>query len=260
MNRVLTIVFLFSCAALQAQMRYTRLVLQPKQKLAFEAQSDILVADTLILKDSAVIQLNNLRTENFIRTRVLRVEGTAFIMGGGAFGQPGRPGRPGASGQGPCQHGQNGQPGQNGLPGVSGVNLALYSDEVIIDKHLVINLSGGNGGSGGKGGRGGDGSTGTIHCNGGNGGNGGMGGKGGDGGNGGNFIFQGARALVLREWTGSKIIIRNDGGQPGSGGKGGLPGLGGPGPNRRYGRNGFTGPDGPAGLHGKPGTITFRTN
>ncbi len=241
-----------------AQMRYTKLVLEPKQKFAFSAQSDILVADTLILKDSAVLQLNNLRPENYIRSRFIHIEGMAIIQGNGMHGQPGRDGRAGLSGTGPCQNGRNGTAGQNGLAGAKGTDLILYCDNLVIDKQLVINLSGGAGGRGGNGGRGGDGSTGTVHCSPGQGGDGGAGGNGGNGGHGGNFTFQGARATTLSRWVGNKILIYTNGGQPGRGGQGGAAGLGGPGTGRSFGRNGLNGPDGLTGIGGKPGTVNFK--
>ncbi|MCX7636452.1 MAG: hypothetical protein N2044_01270 [Cyclobacteriaceae bacterium] len=253
-------VALLSVAAVFAQMRYEKLVVDRGKVFSYDIQSDILVADTLILKDSAVIQLNPLRSENIIRAKVIRVEGRAFIIGNGQNGQQGRNGRPGTSGQGPCRDGGPGLQAQNGLAGVNGTNLVMYCDNLIINKQLVINLIGGNGGNGGNGGAGGEGSQGTVHCNGGNGGNGGDGGRGGDGGQGGNFIFQGPHALSVKEELGKKLIIANDGGQPGRGGMGGLGGPAGLGPNRKNGKYGLAGAEGAMGTRGKPGTITFRTN
>lgn len=247
-------------AGAHAQIRYTKLVIPKGKTLTIDKISDILVADTLVLQDSAVIQLNTLRADNIIRAKLIRVEGTAYINGNGAHGQHGRNGRPGSSGQGPCKDGAPGFQAQSGLAGVNGVNLTIYCDDLVIEKKLIINLTGGNGGNGGNGGQGGDGSPGTVHCSGGNGGNGGNGGRGGDGGQGGNFLFQGLPALTVKEWLGDKLIVRNDGGQPGRGGQGGVGGSAGLGPNRRSGKNGLPGTDGAMGTRGRPGTLSFRIN
>lgn len=257
---VVVVALMLIPAQVYAQIRYAKLVVPKATKITIDKISDILVADTLILQDSAIIELNPLRTENIIRSRFIHVEGSAYILGNGANGQNGRNGRPGTSGQGPCKDGTNGYQAQNGLAGVNGVNLVMYSENLIIGKQLVISLEGGHGGHGGGGGAGGDGSPGTVHCSGGNGGNGGNGGKGGDGGWGGNFTFQGPDAFSLKELLGTKLIVHNRGGLPGRGGQGGVPGAAGLGPNNKNGRNGLPGTEGIMGAQGKPGTITFRNN
>jgi hypothetical protein len=241
------------------QIRYSRLEIKTGEVFSLGPQSDILVADTLILHDSSTIQLNVLRPENIIRANLIVVQGTSWINGRGRDGASGRSGRPGADGFGPCADGNDGAPGQNGLSGTPGINLIIYRNQLRIGKAWIIDLTGGQGGNGGNGGKGGDGSPGTAHCAGGNGGNGGAGGRGGDGGKGGSFIFQGPLAETVRALYPSRLIIRNEGGQPGRGGLGGNPGMAGLSPRQNNGKIGLNGPDGPFGRSGERGMVKFQT-
>ncbi|MDL5048598.1 hypothetical protein QQ054_21525 [Oscillatoria amoena NRMC-F 0135] len=243
-----------------SQIRTEKLVIKPKEVFKLESQSDILVADTLVMMDSSTILLNPLRAENYIRAKVIIAGRATSIMGNGANGANGRNGRPGTVAAGPCKNGSDGSAGTPGLTGVNGINLFLYFDRLVVNGQLTIILTGGRGGNGGTGGVGGDGSSGTVHCSGGNGGNGGNGGRGGDGGNGGNLLIQSSQALTVKEWAGTKLIVKNYAGTPGLGGKRGNPGSAGLGPSRRNGKDGIPGIEGAAGIRGKDGLVTFQTN
>ena len=153
-----------------AQVRVSRLVVEKDQTYSL-GQSDILVADTIIMKDGARILLNKLVRENVIRSKVIIIGKNCFIDGSGVSGAEGVKGRDGITPQGPCKDGTNGRNGGRGLDGGQGSHLFLYAEELRVNGKLTINLTGGNGGNGGDGGNGGGGGPGTIHCSGGDGGN-----------------------------------------------------------------------------------------
>ncbi len=257
MNRLVVLVCILLFAQLSvAQIRVGKLVI--KQGEAFDfGQSDILVADTLIMMDSSRIVLNKLKRENFIRAKVLVVGNHCSIDGRGVNGQPGRDGRPGVTQSGPCRDGLPGRDGSAGLDGMPGINLFLYLEKATVTGQLTINLSGGNGGRGGNGGNGGGGSPGTLHCNGGNGANGGNAGKGGNGADGGILTFNSEKNPALRNLVGSKIIVRYAGGVAGLAGKAGYHGGAGLGPSKRNGKDGEPGGDNIGGISGTQGSITF---
>ncbi|NJM25667.1 MAG: hypothetical protein HC859_09435 [Bacteroidia bacterium] len=170
--------------SLHAQVRVSKLVIKKNEHYEFK-QTDILVADTIIMMDSSRIILNKLKKENYIRAQLIIVGRHCIIDGTGVNGTTGNRGRDGDTPIGPCKSGENGRNGSRGLDGANGVDLFLYTTNLQIKGRLIINLGGGNGGHGGDGGNGGGGSPGTVHCNGGNGGFGGAGGGGGNGGAGG---------------------------------------------------------------------------
>ncbi len=242
------------------QVRVEKLVIKPGESFELDHQSDIIVADTIIMMDSSKIILNELKRENFIRTKVAIIGNHCSLIGVGFHGQPGRAGRPGNSLVGPCRDGSNGSNGTGGLSGGPGSNLFFYVDELKINGQLIIDLSGGNGGDGGAGGQGGDGSPGTVHCNGGDGAHGGDGGRGGEGGNAGSLMISSVNADIIRNWVGTKLIYKNYSGKAGQGGRGGYLGSAGLGPSRKNGKDGSPGSYGTNGTRGKDGTLTFEMN
>lgn len=218
--------------------------------------TDILVVDTLILRDSSRIVLNKKSKDNFIHVKQLVIGRGVVIDGRGRDGIRGIAGAAGSSPEGPCKDGAQGESGKPGTNGTGAVNLFLYIDELKLTGNILIDLAGGDGGDGGKGAKGVDGNPGTKLCQGGNGGNGGTGGPGGNGGNAGNLTITSRYGTDLRSMIGEKIKVRSYGGFAGVGGEGGLPGLSGLGPNRdgAPGKRGITGAQG---IPGKPGGIYF---
>ena len=157
MTRVLIVLLLLtvSCASL-AQVRVSKLVIESKDTFELK-NSDILVADTLVMKDSSTLVLNKLKRENYIRAQVVVIGNHCIIDGKGLNGQEGRNGTSGSTPFGPCANGTPGRNGGKGLDGTPGINLFLYIEDVKLTGKLIIDLSGGNGGRGGDGGSGGGG-------------------------------------------------------------------------------------------------------
>ena len=258
MNRIVVTLCLVLLVSLShAQIHINKLVIKRGECFSFE-ESDIVVADTLIMEDSSSIVLNRLKKENYLHTKVLIVGKKCSIVGNGLTGGPGRSGRSGASPLGPCKSATSGTQGGRGLDGTSGVNLFLYLDKITTKEPLVINLRGGNGGVGGKGGDGGTGTSGTVHCKGGDGGSGGNAGNGANGGTGGSLTIHcpaGLSESILKQ---TKVI--NMGGYFGQGGRGGYPGYAGSGPNRKNGKPGMPGAEGLEGGLGKNGAVSIVHN
>ena len=242
------------CLAAQAQVRVSKLVIQPHEIFHLDS-TDILVADSLIMMDSSRIRLNGLKAENFIRTNVAIFGKYCIIDGKGVHGKKGSDGTAGLTPVGPCRDGVPGRNGLRGLSGGTGINLFLYIDKIHVRGKLIIDLSGGNGGDGGNGGEGGGGSPGTNHCNGGDGGNGGNGGAGGDGGRGGVLTIGGRDAVITRALIGNLLGVKTSGGSFGYGGYSGVGGRPGLGPNKKHGRPGIKGRDGVYGRPGDSGTV-----
>lgn len=255
MKRALYLLLVVSSASL-AQVRVDKLVIDTGETY-YVHNTDIIVADTLIMMDSSRIVLNKLREENYLRARVAIVGQRCVIDGRGVAGVAGRDGAPGISPAGPCMMGTKGGDGGRGLDGKPGLHLFIYFDSLTVNGKLTIDLSGGNGGDGGDGGQGGGGSPGTRHCKGGDGGPGGNGGHGGSGGRGGNLTVGGDHVETIRVQLRAGVTVLNKGGSFGYGGiagPGGPPGLG------PAGKNGSTGPGGTDGDHGQPatnGTVLF---
>jgi hypothetical protein len=239
-----------------AQVRVDRLVIRPHETYTF-GNSDIVVADTLIMMDSSRIRLNGLKPENYIRARIAIIGKYCVIDAHGINGKRGVDGIAGATPIGPCQRGVAGRNGSRGLDGTSGINLFLYIDSLIIKGPLTIDLSGGDGGDGGNGGFGGSGSPGTKHCNGGDGASGGNGGNGGSGGAGGKLTLGASTVAGVRSRIGEEIKLYYKGGTFGYGGISGHGGAAGLGPNGRNGKSGSRGTDGSHGRPGNIGTILF---
>jgi hypothetical protein len=239
-----------------AQIHVSTLRIKANQKYTFE-QTDIVVADTLIMEDSATIVLNPLKRENYLHTKVMIIGKHCVIQGSGVNGKQGRAGRAGNSPVGPCKNATNGTAGGRGLDGTPGVNLFLYLDKITMEEPLIIDLHGGDGGEGGKGGNGGSGTSGTVHCKGGDGGVGGDAGNGANGGNGGSLTIHCPAAQ--EEFLGRNLKIRNFGGRYGKGGRGGYPGGAGLGPQRN-GKPGMPGAEGLDGGLGRNGTISIVGN
>jgi hypothetical protein len=251
--------FLLLPALLVAQIRVSKLVIKSKESFDL-GQSDILVADTLIMMDSSTLVLNKLKKENYIRAQVVVFGNHCTIDGKGIDGKTGRHGVSGVTPIGPCQNGTPGRNASKGLDGTQGINLFLYLEQVTIKGKLIINLSGGNGGRGGKGGDGGSGSPGTVHCKGGDGANGGNAGQGGNGANGGTLTLSSKKHPNIQEWIGNKILVKNGGGVAGGSGRAGYHGSAGLGPSRKNGKDGQPGIDSVSGLAGNKGTINFESN
>lgn len=243
------------------QVRISKLVINSKEVFQM-GTTDILVADTLVLMDSAKIVLNKLKRENYIRAQVAIFGEGGIIDGRGANGKNGRKGKEGETPYAPCTNGPNGKMGTKGLDGASGINLFLYFDNVIMKGKLTIDLSGGNGGNGGDGGMGGSGSPGTVQCNGGNGGDGGPAGQGGNGGDGGSIVFSCKQCANAASLVKNNFKIFIDGGAFGYGGRGGDNGLAGLGVSRKS-KNGMAGKfglDADTGKSGNAGSLKFESN
>jgi hypothetical protein len=251
----LLIAFTILTLSVSAQIRLDRLELKPRQEYKILG-SDILVVDTLIMRDSSRIILNKDKKENIINAKILIVGKGCMIIGRGVNGEAGKQGTPGIRQSAPCRNGGDGMEGSNGSLGTDGLNLSLYANNMKITGSLIIDLNGGDGGRGGNGGKGGDGGSGTRVCRGGNGGKGGDGGKGNNGLNGGSLLINCKACFDLHQIQGEKLIIRNYGGYAGLGGVGGLGGQAGLGP-LQDGRNGVRGLQGYDGKAGKLGTIKF---
>jgi hypothetical protein len=253
---LLLIIFQLLIAGAFAQVRVSKLVIKPKEVYTM-GQSDIIVADTLVMMDDSKIVLNSLKKENYIRVKVAIFGNNTTIEGAGVDGKPGLSGKPYNVPTGPCQNGQQGRNGMRGLDGGSGINLFLYIDKITANGRLVISLGGGNGGNGGDGGEGGGGSPGTLHCRGGNGGTGGNGGNGGNGGEGGTLTIGGNDVPAIKAMISNYIVLLNKGGNFGYAGISGPGGSAGLGPSKRNGRDGSRGIDGVNGRSGTNGTIRF---
>jgi hypothetical protein len=255
----IALVFFLTTSSLLAQVRVNKLVIKAKETYVL-AESDIIVADTLIMMDSSTLVLNKLKRDNFVRAQLAIFGNHCTIDGRGVNGKPGKDGKPGATPSGPCLDGSPGKDGSKGLDGTNGVNLFLYLETIKIKGRLIIDLTGGNGGRGGNGGIGGGGSQGTIHCLGGNGSNGGNAGQGGNGGNGGTFILNSKKTPAASQWIGNKIVVKIIGGISGPGGKRGYHGSAGLGPSRRNGKDGEPGLESKGGIAGLPGSTKFESN
>lgn len=260
MTRVLILLcLLFVANALCAQVRVGTLIIEKRDTFELK-NSDILVADTIVMKDSSRLVLNKLKPENYIRTQVMIIGNNCVIDGKGLDGQAGRDGSPGTTPFGPCSNGSPGRNGGKGLDGTPGINLFLYIEELALDGKLIIDLSGGNGGGGGNGGSGGGGSPGTVHCYGGDGGNGGNAGQGGNGANGGTLTLSSKKDPGIQNHIGSKINVYTHGGLPGIPGIVGSRGPAGLGPSRKNGKNGEPGMEAPDGYAGINGKVNFEKN
>lgn len=253
------ILILCSSLAVSAQVRISKLEIKSGEVYEI-VNSDILVADTLIMRDSSKIKLNQLKKENYIRAQVAIIGNDCIIEGRGVNGAAGRNGRDGNVPSGPCQNGETARNGVKGLDGVNGLNLYLYFDELHLKGKFFVDLTGGSGGNGGNGGNGGGGSSGTIHCKGGDGGNGGNGGSGGNGGNGGMLFVNCLKCLDVRAMMSKHLMLRNGGGHFGFGGRKGYAGPPGLAPNKKNGVKGLSGNDGPNGKPGEKGILNFEIN
>jgi hypothetical protein len=256
------LLFMLFSGPVLGQVRMNTLVIKPKQVYELKG-TDIIVVDTLILMDSAVLVLNRLKPQNFIHAKKLVFHRGSLIDGRGVHGIPGRNGRPGPSSSEPCSNGSEGRRGTDGTHGGKGIDLFLSFQDIELRGVPTLDVSGGDAGDGGNGGIGGGGGTGTRLCAGGSGGQGGPGTDGGNGGNAGTITFQAKRIPELRSMIGERIRIRNFGGHPGTGGEGGGGGYAGLNPagksalDGKPGRKGVKGKDGKP---GKPGAIHFLDN
>jgi hypothetical protein len=261
MNRFVAVVLGVSVAACaEGQIRLAKLVLEPKQVYELKG-TDILVVDTLVMKDSSKIILNKLKADNFIHAKAAVFYRGSMIDGKGVHGIRGRNGRTGISPSSPCTDGGLGTMGSEGTNGGAGTNLFLYFSDIILKGTLTIDVSGGDAGDGGNGGAGGGGGPGTRPCAGGNGGDGAAGAKGGNGGQAGNVTFNSKRIPELRSMLGDPLVIRNYAGNHGLAGEGGAAGFAGLSPvgnNKMDGKPGRKGPKGKDGVAGKTGAINFQ--
>lgn len=249
---------LFFVASSYSQIRVTKLVLEPKEKFVLE-KSDILVVDTLIMRDSSSIVLNLSKKDNFIHAKEVIVGASCTIIGHGNNGNSGAPGERGITARAPCRRGLPGANASEGAVGRDGVNLSLYFSNLKINGSMIINLNGGDGGDGAQGGVGGDGGPGTRVCVAGDGGKGGNGSNGGNGGSGGALSINCKNCDDLHLIMGHKLVVKNFGGLAGVGGDGGSGGHAGLGPGGD-GKNGFKGFNGAKAQRGKDGSVNLSTN
>jgi hypothetical protein len=249
---------LFAACNCCAQIRLTKLVLEPKEKFIME-KSDIIVVDTLIMKDSSTIFLNMSKTNNFIHAKEVLIGKNCSIVGQGANGTQGIAGDNGLIGRSPCRSGAPAANAAVGSQGQNATNVSLYFNTITITGSIIINLNGGDGGDGGKGGRGGDGGSGTRVCVAGDGGKGGNGANGGVGGDGGSVTISCKKCDDLHLIMGNKLIVKNFGGFGGVGGDGGTGGQAGLGP-AGDGKNGQRGIDGDSAAQGKTGSVNLSRN
>lgn len=253
----LIVLSVFSLAA-SAQIRLEKLELSAKQSFKITG-SDILVVDTLIMRDSSRIYLNPSIKENIINAKVLIVGKGCTIDGRGQKGNKGNTGQAGTRQSAPCSAGGDGGNGANGTPGKDGINLSLYIGSLKINGSLTIDLNGGDGADGGRGGKGGDGGAGTRVCRGGNGGKGGNGGNGSNGGNGGKMLVSCKACSDLYLLQNHQLFLKNYGGFAGTAGDFGSGGYAGLGP-KLDGKNGTRGLPGQNGAAGKLGIISLEKN
>lgn len=244
---------------LLAQIRVGTLIIK-KHEVYDIGQSDILVADTLIMLDSSRLVLNKLKRENYLRIGTAIIGNRCVIDGHGINGKTGRAGKSGVSPTVPCSSGLPGGNGGRGLDGTPGINLFLYLERITLRGTLIIDLGGGDGGKGGDGGNGGGGSPGTVHCFGGDGSNGGNAGPGGNGANGGTLTLNSAISQKIKDMIGKQILVRNGGGYAGSPGRAGYHGPAGLGPARKNGKDGLPGTESASGISGNQGKINFESN
>ncbi len=257
MLRTTLLIFTFTCIAFASwsQIRLSKLIIETKEHYSI-LSTDILVVDTLVMRDSSSIILNPTKKENFIHAKVAIIGQDCSIIGHGKNGQKGLNGENGTTQSAPCRNGAQGFDAYLGEHGKEGLNLSLYVTQLRINGSLIINLNGGDGGDGGKGGRGGDGGSGTRVCPAGDGGKGGNGAAGGDGGNGGALSITCKQCPDLHLLMGEKLIAKNYGGFGGLGGDGGFGGQAGLGPVRD-GRNGQRGLEGTKAEQGKIGIVNL---
>jgi hypothetical protein len=241
-----------------SQIRLTKLVIEHNEKFVIE-KSDILVVDTLVMRDSSSIILNLSKKENFIHAKEVVIGSGCLIIGHGINGKPGISGEAGITARAPCRRGLPGSNATEGILGQDGVNLSLYFNNLKINGSVIINLNGGDGGDGGNGGIGGDGGSGARVCVAGDGGKGGNGANGGNGGHGGNLSFNCKNCEDLHLIMGQKLIVKNFGGLGGQGGEGGMGGRAGLGPSGD-GKNGLKGFKGAHADHGKDGSVNLSRN
>lgn len=251
MRAVISLIFVFSAVLSRSQIRLNKLVLAPKEKFVIE-KSDILVVDTLVMRDSSSIILNISKKDNFIHAKEVVVGTNCSIIGRGLNGRTGSAGEKGITARAPCRRGLPGANAADGVVGQNATNLSFYSNNLTILGSMIINLSGGDGGDGGKGGDGGDGGSGTRFCIAGDGGRGGNGASGATGGNGGNLNLVCQNCGNLRVILGRKLIVKTFGGVGGIGGPGGAGGQAGLGPegDGKSGLKGFPGANAPQGKEG----------
>ncbi len=239
-----------------AQIRVGTLNLKAKEIYKI-LDSDIVVADSLIMGDSSKIILDVSKKENFLHFKWISIGSGCSIIGRGKQGAIGGKGANGANGVGPCVDAKPGQNGFKGGNGEDGRNLTMYLSNISIKGSLIIDLSGGDGGDGGKGGTGGHGGAGTRVCQGGDAGNGGNGGDGGNGGESGKLNINCQNCEVdLRTIEGTLMIMRLYGGYAGIGGKMGIAGRVGTG-SVKDGASGKNGIDGNEGISAKHGLFIY---
>jgi hypothetical protein len=249
-NLLLTVMLVGTQSLGWAQIRLNKLELQSKERYRILG-TDILVVDTLIMRDSSSIVLNPLKKDNFIHAKFMTIGKGCSIVGVGKKGKKGITGETGLTQVAPCRNGAAGKDALAGEPGTDGANVSLYTSGIKIRGSLTINV---NGGDGGRGGRGGDGGSGTRVCPAGDGGNGGNGARGGDGGNGGSVNINCKRCADIQLLMGEIIIVKNYGGFGGIGGDGGFGGQAGLGP-AKDGKNGLRGKEGEHAFEGKRGSL-----
>lgn len=213
----------------------------------YNLDSDTLVVEELILKDSAKINIT--KAKCVIKANRITVGAGCSVLGVGKEGEAGKNGKSSPAPMGLCKPPAHGESGLSGKDGETGKELYITVSSIKIASPLTIDLHGGNAGDGGKGGNGSHGSNTTAHCKG-DGGNGGNGGAGGNGGNGGILTIYYSSTTEI-SYLVTRVNLINRGGYRGIGGEGGKGGMRGSGPSEKFSKIGLIGK---AGLDGKYGT------
>src|SRR5437870_821781 len=99
------IFWFLSIAFINAQIRLSQLEIKSKEVYKMEA-SDILVLDTLVMRDSSSIIINlEEKKDVFIHSKKIVIGKGCKIIAHGDNGAPGKDGIKGANGEGPCRDG-----------------------------------------------------------------------------------------------------------------------------------------------------------
>ena len=125
------------------QIRLDKLEINTHQTYSM-AGSNVLVVDTLIMRDSSCLMLHKEKSESIINVKVLIVNIGAKILGYGVDGKAGKVGSDGFRQGAPCRVGGNASEGAVGGNGSNGRNLSLYVNQLVITGSLTINFSPGS--------------------------------------------------------------------------------------------------------------------
>ena len=231
----------------------TQARLEIPAKTTYNLDSDTLVVEELILKDSAKINIG--KPKSVIKANRIIIGSGCSVSGVGKEGELGKNGKSSPAPVSLCKPPAHGEAGVSGKNGETGKDLYITVSSIKIASPLTIDLHGGNGGDGGKGGNGSHGSNTTAHCKG-DGGNGGNGGVGGNGGNGGILTIYYSSTTEV-SYLVTRVNLINRGGYRGIGGESGKGGMRGSGPSEKFSKIGLIGKAGTEGKYGTEGRPLF---